>query len=41
VQISVLESELKRKDTQIAALVARLDALELRQNQSVQIAAEK
>jgi hypothetical protein len=40
-QISVLESELKQKDAQIADLVARLDALELRRNPSVQITAEK
>jgi hypothetical protein len=41
VQISVLESELRQKDAQLAVLVTRLDALELRQNQSLQIAAEK
>jgi hypothetical protein len=41
VQISVLESELKQKDAQITALAARLEALELRQNQPIQVAAEK
>ena len=41
VQISVLESELKQKDVQIAALAARLEALELRQNQPIQITAEQ
>ena len=30
-------TELKEKEAQIAALAARLDALELRQNQSLQI----
>ena len=34
-------AELKEKEAQIAALVARLDALESRQKQSVQIAAEQ
>jgi len=33
-------AELKHKEAQIAALAARLEALELRQNQSIQIAAE-
>jgi len=33
--------ELKQKEAQIAALAARLEALELRQNHSIQIAAEK
>jgi trimeric autotransporter adhesin len=33
-------AELKQKEAQIAALAARLEALELRQNQSIQIAAE-
>ena len=33
-------AELKQKDAQIAALAARLEALELRQNQVVQITAE-
>jgi hypothetical protein len=41
VQISVLESELKQKDAQIAVLAARLEALELQKNHSVQITAEK
>jgi hypothetical protein len=41
VQISVLESELKQKDAQITALAARLEALELRQNQAMQITAEQ
>ena len=34
-------AELKQKEAQIAELVARLESLELRQNQSTQIAAEK
>ena len=33
-------AELKQKDAQIAALAARLEALELPQNQVVQITAE-
>jgi len=41
VQISVLESELKQKDAQITALAARLEALESRQNQSIQLTAEQ
>ena len=41
VQISVLESELKQKDAQLAALVKRLEALELQKNPSIQITAEK
>ena len=52
VQISVLESEVKQKDAQITELTAqveglkstvasRLDALELRQNQPMQITAEQ
>ena len=40
-QVSVLESELKQKEAQIAMLAARLDALELRQNQSIQVTAEQ
>src|SRR5215813_6242522 len=34
-------AELKQKESQIAVLESRLEALELRQNQSIQIAAEK
>jgi hypothetical protein len=34
-------AELKQKDAQIAALAARLEALELRQNQLIQITAEQ
>ena len=40
VQISVLESELKQKDAQLAVLAARLEALELRIT-PIQITAEK
>jgi len=40
-QISSLQSELKQKDEQIATLATRLDVLELRQNQSIQITAEQ
>jgi hypothetical protein len=39
-QISALESELKQKDAQIAALAARLEALEARQNPSIQVVRE-
>ena len=41
VQISTLQLELKQKGAQIAALAARLEALELRQNQPIQITAEQ
>ncbi len=34
-------AELKQREAQIAALAARLEALELRQNQSMQITAAK
>jgi len=34
-------AELKQKEAQIAALAARLEALEMRTNPSIQIAAEK
>ena len=34
-------AELKQKEAQIAVLESRLEALELRQNQSIQITAEK
>ena len=34
-------AELKQKEAEIAALAARLDALEFRQNPSIQIAVEK
>jgi uncharacterized protein YhaN len=34
-------AELKEKEAQIAALAARLEALELRQNPPIQVAAEK
>ena len=34
-------AELKRKEAQIAALAARLEALELRTNRSIQITAEE
>jgi hypothetical protein len=40
-QIFALHSELKQKDAQLAALAARLEALELRQNQPIQITAEQ
>jgi len=44
IAVQVLENrtaELKQKEAQIAALAARLEALELRQNHSVQITAAK
>jgi uncharacterized protein YhaN len=34
-------AELKQKEAQIAAMAARLEALEWRQNHSIQITAEK
>ena len=34
-------ADLKQKDAQIAVLAARLEALELRQNQSIQITAKE
>ena len=40
-QIAVLESKLDQKDAQIAGLAARLEAVELRQNQPMQITAEQ
>jgi hypothetical protein len=40
-QIAVLESKLDQKDAQIAGLAARLEAVELRQNQPLQITAEQ
>jgi septal ring factor EnvC (AmiA/AmiB activator) len=39
--IAVLESKLDQKDTQIAELAARLETLELRQNQPMQTTAAK
>ena len=41
VQISALQLELKQKDAQLAALAARLEALELHQNQPIQMTAEQ
>ena len=41
VQISAQQLELKQRDTQLAALAARLEALELRQKQPVQLTAEQ
>ena len=40
-QIALLESKLDQKDAQIAGLAARLEAVELRQNQPIQITAEQ
>jgi hypothetical protein len=41
VHISVLQSELKQKDEQLAVLAARLEALESRQKHSMQLTAEQ
>jgi uncharacterized protein YhaN len=44
IAVQVLEkrtAELKQKEAQMALLAARLEALELRQNHSIQITAEK
>jgi hypothetical protein len=40
-QIAVLKSKLDQKDAQIAGLATRLEAVELRQNQSIQVTAEQ
>jgi hypothetical protein len=40
-QIAVLESKLDQKDAQITALAARLEAVELRQGQPMQITADQ
>jgi len=41
IAVQALEKQNREKDAQIAALAARLEALELRQNQPMQITAEQ
>jgi hypothetical protein len=41
IAVQALEKQNREKDAQIAALAARLEAVELRQNQPMQITAEQ